>query len=148
MYFCISKTFESRILCRSSENVLRGNAKRKYDFQELRIFDDNFTQDKERAIKICKGIVDIGFNIKLALVNGIRADSVDEELAIWLKRAGLHYLMIGVEDGNKETFQKLIRESLDDISNAIKIFRKIGINVEATMVIGLPGATYKPQLTR
>ncbi|MFA6185730.1 MAG: radical SAM protein [Phycisphaerae bacterium] len=145
--FCISKTFWNRRFCaRSSENVLEEIrwAKEKYGFQELRIFDDNFTQDKERAIKICKGIVDIGFNIKLTLVNGIRADSVDEELAIWLKQAGLHYLMIGVEDGNKETFQKINKgETLDDISNAIKIFRNIGIKVEATMVIGLPGTTYK-----
>lgn len=144
--FCVSKTFWKRNLrARSPANVVAElrYAKDRYGFHELQIYDDNFTFDKERAIEICRAIVDEKLCVELSLMNGIRADSVDEELAEWLIRAGLKYLMIGVEDGNEATFNLLHKgETLDQITNAIQIFRKLGVCVEATMVIGLPETTF------
>ena len=144
--FCVSKTFWNRRLrARSPGNVLEElrDAKERHGFRELQIYDDNFTFNKERAIEICRAIADERLCDELSLMNGIRADSVDEELAQWLVRAGLKYLMIGVEDGNEDTFRLLQKgETHAQITNAVQIFKKLGIRVEATMVIGLPETTF------
>jgi hypothetical protein len=81
-----------------------------------------------------------GFEI--SLTGGIRADSVDEELAETIKRNNVSPVVVGVENGDPETFDYVCKgESLEDIENALKILRSHGIFTIATMVIGLMHTT-------
>lgn len=143
--FCVSKTFWKRSFrARDAASVvdeIRG-ARARYGSRSIRIYDDNFALDRTRALEICASLRHEGGD--LSLVNGVRADSVDDALVAALVEAGLDFTMLGVEDGNPETFEKIGKgETLGDIERAVAIFKRHGVRVEATMVIGLAGATFE-----
>jgi len=145
--FCVSKTFwRRRLRARSAAAVAAEveSAVERYGSQSIRIYDDNFALDRERAIAICKSLGRSAPGKAVSLVNGLRADSVDDALVAALVEAGLDFAMIGVEDGHPETFERIGKgETLQDIERAVGVFKRHGVRVEGTMVIGLEGSTYR-----
>ena len=55
--------------------------KNKYNIEEIWISDDNFTFSKKRTIDICKLILEKQLNIYFRLPNGIRIETIDNEVA-------------------------------------------------------------------
>lgn len=109
-----------------------------YGIRQLDILDDNFTFDKARANAILDGIIEIG-KFKINCQNGIRADRIDEQLAIKMKKAGVFRVGIGIESGNPLILEQLNKNlNLDDVINAINIFRKLRITTQGYFIIGLP----------
>lgn len=110
----------------------------KYGVRQLDILDDNFTFDKARAHKILDGIIEIG-NFKINCQNGIRADRIDNELAIKMKKAGVFRVGIGIESGNPEILKRLNKQlNLEDVTNAIRMLRNQRITTQGYFIIGLP----------
>ncbi|MCK4325977.1 radical SAM protein, partial [bacterium] len=97
-----------------------------------------------RAIDICKRKIERGVNVPYYLPDGIRADSVNEELAMLLRKSGCKGVSIGVEDANPLTYKYINKgEELEDVIRGIKILKKAGVPVRVSMIIGLPHTTYE-----
>ncbi len=138
--FCDKSVHGINFRPRSAESVINEIKwlRKKYGVHQLDILDDNFTFDKERAHKILDGIIDIG-RFKINCQNGIRADKIDNELVIKMKKAGVFRVGIGIESGNSEILKRLNKHlDLDDVSNAIQMFRKQRITTQGYFIIGLP----------
>jgi len=58
----------------------------KFGYNEIHIRDDNFSTDLKRAKEICGEILKRNLGLTWNLYNGIRADRIDEELLILLKK--------------------------------------------------------------
>lgn len=138
--FCDKSVHGTNFRPRSVESVINEIKwlHEKYGVRQLDILDDNFTFDKERAHKILDGIIEIG-KFKINCQNGIRADRIDNELAIKMKKAGVFRAGIGIESGNTAILKRLHKQlNLDDVSNAIKLLRKQRITTQGYFIIGLP----------
>jgi anaerobic magnesium-protoporphyrin IX monomethyl ester cyclase len=142
--YCSKKVFGRTYRMRSPENVCDEIEYliSKYGIKELQIIDDSFTLDKNRAIAVLKEIVRRNLDITWITPNGTRADTVDQELAYWMKKSGCHFVFFGVETGS-EKVMKNIRKTykLSQIEDAVKNCKKIGIGVGGFFMFGLPGET-------
>lgn len=131
---------------RSGKNILNEllYAKKKYQSEEFKILDDNFTLLMDRAKDICKQFIDEKLGMKWTCPNGIRADRLDEELCRLMKEAGCYSMSIGVESGDPEVFDKIKKgEKLEDVERGIRLAQQAGIKVHGFFIIGLVGSTYE-----
>lgn len=114
----------------------------KYGTKEIEMYDEQFLIDRERVIKICKGIIRRGF--KPSWIAMGRVDLVDEELLTYLRKAGCYRIDYGVEHANEEIL-KTIRKGVtqEQIREAFRMSKKVGIGTGALMIIGMPGETWQ-----
>lgn len=113
----------------------------KYKIQHFDIEDDNFTLNKERAKKICDKIIEKGWKIEWSTPNGIRADTVDEELIIKMKQSGCIRTIVAPESGSQWVVNNLMhkRLNLKKVKKVVSWCRKYKLPVDAFFLIGMPG---------
>lgn len=144
--FCAIHLIEGRhYRARSAEHVLDEMEMlvRKHGVREIQFLDSNCIQDKARMIAICKGILDRKLDIAWSCPNGVKAGSLDEQLAGWMGKSGCHFVFLGIESGSPK-IQKSIRKGLNLNHLPVKIsyLKKHGINVGGFFMLGFPGETY------
>ncbi len=130
---------------RSPENVVDEIEKlvKDYKIEELDFEDDNLTLNRERIARICDLIVERGIKIEWNASNGVRADTLDEELLRKMKESGCRWLYVAPESGNQEIVNKVVGKNLDlkKVEEAVKLCKKVGLDVGCFFVMGLPGET-------
>jgi radical SAM superfamily enzyme YgiQ (UPF0313 family) len=143
--FCASSDFWHRTWrMRSAENVLDEIIENVVNegYKSFMFEDDNFTMDKDRAIQICNGLVDIG---GLSWQCASRAETlVDDELCFNLKRAGCHTVWLGVESLSQDSLDRCSkRTTIDKMIAGISVAHKRGLKTLSQFIVGLPGDTRK-----
>jgi magnesium-protoporphyrin IX monomethyl ester (oxidative) cyclase len=115
----------------------------KYGVKEIHFEDDNLTLDKNRMHDICDEILRRGLDIRWATPNGVHINTLDEALLRKMKRAGCYSLFLGIESGNQNVLNQLIKKgiSLERVSEIVRCIRRVGINVNGFFVLGFPGET-------
>ena len=142
-YHCIycHNIFGKAFRARSPESVMAEieTLINRYNIRDFEILDDCFNFDLPRAKRICDLIVEKRLNVKLALVNGVRGDIMDEELIYKLKKAGTYLIMYGVETASP-CLQKFIKKylNLDKIKQMISITAQLGISTHGYFMLGFP----------
>jgi anaerobic magnesium-protoporphyrin IX monomethyl ester cyclase len=113
-----------------------------YGAKIIRFQDENFTQDKDRAIAICKEIIKRKINVEWTAET--RANQADEELFRWMKRAGCRSTSIGVETGSPRLL-KVIKKGITiaQVVNAFKLAHKCGLPPCLMLFVGTPGESRK-----
>jgi anaerobic magnesium-protoporphyrin IX monomethyl ester cyclase len=141
--FCDKSVFGSRWRARSPEKVLdeMETVVKDLGIRSMILYDDLFTLDKERAIAVCRGILERGLKISWKCEG--RVDRVDEELLSWLKKAGCRLIAYGVESGNQHGLDYL-QKGIDraQIRQAFALTRKAGIRPMAYFILGIPVETF------
>jgi anaerobic magnesium-protoporphyrin IX monomethyl ester cyclase len=131
---------------RTPANIIKElkTVKEKYNISFFSIVDDNFTLDKERVKVFCKLLLETNLNLKWSCPNGIRADRVDAEMAVLMKKAGCEEVSVGIESGEPKVFDQIKKgEALEDIKKAVKILQEAGIKVTGFFIVGLPNDSIK-----
>ena len=144
--FCsIHQTMGYKWRAHSTEYVLNHIKfiKEKFAVTHLHFEDDNLTLDRERFKKIIDGLIKLGAAITWDTPNGVRADTLDEEVLKRCKTSGCVYIIMGVESGDRQVLDNIIgkRLSLKKVEEVSRICSKIKLNLEAFFVIGFPGET-------
>ncbi|OGX15648.1 MAG: hypothetical protein A2166_02640, partial [Omnitrophica WOR_2 bacterium RBG_13_41_10] len=143
--FCASpKLWERSIRYRSPENIVSEIVYlvKNFGVKEIHFEDDNLTLKKEHAEKICRLLIEAKLKISWAAPNGIRADTVTEELLDLMKKSGCYFLAFGIESGNQGILNKIRKKTkLETIEKAISIANKKGIVTQGFFIFGLPGET-------
>ena len=124
---------------RSSENVVDEveHVVEEYGVDEIYFDDDCLTLDKGRLIRICRGIIERGVDVKWMCQS--RVDNVDRELLSEMKKAGCHYIKYGVESGSQRVLDAMKKGIiLEDARRAFTLTRKVGIKTQAFFLFGLP----------
>jgi len=119
-----------------------------YNAKEILIRDDTFTLNRKRTIQLCNAIIRAGLHKKVRWDCITRANLIDYKLLTKMKEAGCWGMHFGVEGGSQKLIDSIKKDTtLDKISRAFRLCRKIGIETRAYMMLGLPDSTKEDDLT-
>jgi radical SAM superfamily enzyme YgiQ (UPF0313 family) len=136
--FCsVTPMFGRKMRFASIERVAEELESRRGQGNSVFFYDDNFTGSRSRAKALLEHLVrkDVFLPPWLAQVS-VRA-AQDKELLGLMQRTGCHTVFVGFESINPKTldlYEK--RQSIDDIRQAIRRFRKHKIHVHGMFVTG------------
>jgi anaerobic magnesium-protoporphyrin IX monomethyl ester cyclase len=102
--------------------------------------DDTFTADRARTIEFCRLLIERRAYVLWNCQS--RVNALDEELLVWMKRAGCECIQLGVESGSPRILNllgKLITP--EQIEHAAGLIRKVGINLSIYLITDVPGET-------
>jgi anaerobic magnesium-protoporphyrin IX monomethyl ester cyclase len=111
---------------------------------EIGVLDDSFNIDRQRVLDICDRLIAEGLNhVPWIMINGIRANLVDEELLGRMREAGCIRAAFGVESGNQRILDTVIHKqlTLDQVRAAFRAAKAVGMETIGFFIIGLPGET-------
>ncbi|HOY31904.1 MAG TPA: radical SAM protein [Bacteroidales bacterium] len=115
---------------------------KKYNVKWIAFIDDLFTYDRNRVIELCNFIIENNLDFKWSCLT--RADEIDEDLLVIMKKAGLYNVILGVESGNENVRQsenKII--PVDQYKNIIALSKRIGVKTLCSYILGHPNETLK-----
>jgi radical SAM superfamily enzyme YgiQ (UPF0313 family) len=139
-YCSASKFWRRAWRARSAENVLDEIEwlYRDYGVRAFLFFDDNFTVNKERAIKICQGILERNLHIKWVAESHV--SHINKELLSWMKKSGCYKIDFGIESGSQKILKTIKKgQTIEGIVEAFKLTYEVGIKSRAMLMIGNPG---------
>ncbi|MDD2753504.1 MAG: radical SAM protein [Candidatus Portnoybacteria bacterium] len=139
--FCDRPTMGRFFRARSAKNIVDEMAQCvKMGIEEIFIYDDTFTVDRQRVIAICDEIQRRG--LKFTWDIRARVNTVDEEVLTKLKAAGCERIHYGVEAGTEKILKVLNKGiHLDQALAVFRLTQKIGISTFAYFMIGAPEET-------
>jgi anaerobic magnesium-protoporphyrin IX monomethyl ester cyclase len=112
----------------------------KYGIKNFFFSADTFTWDKQWVINLCEEI--ITRDIKIRWGANSRVDTLDEDKATWMKRAGCYVIGFGAESASQFMLDKIGKDiTVGQIENAIRLCKEYGIESFLVFVIGLPWET-------
>ena len=140
---CISFVlWQQKLRYRSVENVIAEMEEciNKYGIREFNILDDTFTLKKDRLIKICQNIIDK--RLKIYWVCFSRVNTIDEEMAEIMYRAGCRKISFGLESGSQKVLDLMQKNATVEMGRrAVKIIRKYKIQAHGSFMFGNIGET-------
>lgn len=150
-HFCtIRKVMGQTIRYRSLVNVLQeieywiNQGIGEFDFE-----DDNLLYNPLRAKQLWQSII-IQFGkrqLKLSAMNGIAADTLDEELLELMYLAGFEWLNVPLVSGNPNMLKRLARnQSSEYFFQIVQLAAKYQLKVVAYLIVGLPQDTIEKMI--
>lgn len=126
---------------RSVKSIINeiSEVKNKYNIKRIFFYDDIFSINKKWLLEFC----DEYKNIKIPFTAGLRINNTDEEIVSNLKNAGCERVLFGIECGNEELRNLLLKRNISDeqIISVTKLLRKYKIFPASFNIIGLPDET-------
>jgi anaerobic magnesium-protoporphyrin IX monomethyl ester cyclase len=112
----------------------------KYGVEQVTFYDDAFSVDRNRVIKICEELK--ARNLNMIWDCGTRVDMVDRELMKTMHDAGCFAVWLGVESGSEAILGAMNKRiKLDQTRKAYKTAHEVGLMTIANVVLGFPGET-------
>lgn len=143
--FCSQSVMAEKWRARSPENVVQEWAHLVHDLgaQEIGVLDDSANINRKRLHELADLLIKEKLNhVPWILINGIRANLADEDLLRHMKEAGLKRLAFGVETGDEDILESIDkRVTHEQIKQAFKNAKKVGLETVGFFIIGLPGDT-------
>ena len=141
--FCsVNRFFNGRWAFRSPRNVVDELEALVDSFGVRHVYfsDDLFTLRPERAIGICREILDR--RLDLVWMAETRVDCVDGELLGWMRRAGCYRVYYGVESGSPKILQAINKRfTVRQVADAFEMTHRAGIEPCCFLMVGNPGET-------
>jgi len=150
-YSCIfcsgRRMFGPKVRFRNSGLVVDEIENLQHDFgiQKINIVDDTFTLNHHHTRAVCEEI--LRRNLKIEWSVFARVDSITEDLAQLMNRAGCEWMLFGVESADEDIL-KTIKKGItpDDVRRGVKIATEAGIKVFNSFIFGLPGESWDTAL--
>jgi len=112
----------------------------KYGVDQVTFYDDAFTVNRERVVKICEELH--ARKLDMTWDCGTRVDMVDRELLKMMRGAGCIAVWLGVESGSQAMLGAMNKSiKLDQTRLAYKTAHEVGLMTIANTVLGFPGET-------
>ncbi|NQU77398.1 radical SAM protein [Candidatus Falkowbacteria bacterium] len=136
--FCDRPHMGHRFRARSAKSVVNEMAEcKKMGIDEILIYDDTFTVQKQRVLDICEEI--LKRNLKIIWDVRSRVDTVDEEMLARMSQAGCKRIHFGVEAGSEKILKNLKKGiTIDQAKQAFALAKKYKIETLAYFMIGSP----------
>lgn len=144
--FCSQSVMAEKWRARSPENVVAEwrHLVEDWGAEEIGILDDSANIDRKRLYRLSELLIQEGLHKKAQwiMINGIRANIADVELLGKMKEAGCKRVAFGVETGDEEILDSIDkRVTHEQIRQAFKNAKKVGLETVGFFIIGLPGDT-------
>ena len=141
--FCSSPRFWGKSLrFRSPRNMVDEirTIRDRYGLIYFSIRDDTFTADRTRVIEFCRLLLEERLFILWNCQS--RVSAVDEEMLLWMRRAGCDCIQYGVESGSPALLKTLgKRTTPEQAVQAAELTRRVGIRLSIYLITGMPGET-------
>ena len=141
--FCAGSVVSGKkIRRRSIDSVLAEIKKLKYDFgiREFHIVDDNFTMDASYAKDFMRRLKALDLGMTWAVPNGVRMDTLDEEMLRLMKETGLYLISLGIESGSDRVLASMRKGTTTSrIRRYVKMIKDAGIDMAGFFILGYPG---------
>ena len=112
----------------------------RYGVDQVTFYDDAFSVDRNRVVKICEELQARKLHIKWDC--GTRVDMIDRELMKTMRNAGCFAVWLGVESGSEAILGAMNKRiKLDQTRLAYKTAHQLGLMTIANVVLGFPGET-------
>lgn len=116
----------------------------RFGVREIHIEDDNFTFSKSYVISFCKEIKQKFPDLTWTCPNGVRIDTLDEEMLKAMKDSGCYALSLGIESGNNDTLKAMKKSlTIEKIREKINMIKQFDIDINAFFILGFIGETKK-----
>lgn len=113
---------------------------RRFGIREFLFHGDTFTINKRWLLRLCEEIEASGLSIRWGCNS--RVDTIDEERAAALRRAGCWVVAFGIESGSQELLDRMKKgQTLGQAERAVAICKRHGLRTHAFYVIGMPWET-------
>ena len=109
--------------------------------QHIRISDEMFFLNQRYFEPLLEGLVSRGLDLKMWSYT--RIDTVREKYLDLFKTAGINWLALGIEAGNREVRREVSKGTfqMEDISSVVNLVQKHDIGVAANYIFGFPDDT-------
>lgn len=112
---------------------------KKFGAREIHFWDDNFTLNPERVKNFCEAIIRKGWNLRMTLPNGIRADINDSEMFKLMRKAGFYYVNLAVESADQTVIDTLGKKlDLEKVNDTLKTLDSYGFRIGLLFMMGMP----------
>lgn len=111
--------------------------------KNIKIADELFVLNPNHFMKICDLIIDRGYDFNIWAYS--RIDTCKPEYLEKLKKAGVNWLGLGIENPNNDIREEIHKGGFQDTSvvGQIKMIQDHNINVGGNYIFGLPHDTYE-----
>jgi radical SAM superfamily enzyme YgiQ (UPF0313 family) len=111
--------------------------------QHIRISDEMFFLNQRYFEPLLEGLVNRGLDLKMWSYT--RIDTVREKYLDLFKKAGINWLALGIEAGNREVRREVSKGTfqMDDISSVVKLVQQHDIGVAANYIFGFPDDNFE-----
>jgi anaerobic magnesium-protoporphyrin IX monomethyl ester cyclase len=119
---------------------------KQYKFKSVYFDDDTFNVGKQRVLEICREINQRNNQQRLNVPWAImaRADIMDEEILVNLKKANLYSIKYGIESASQHILDKSKKNlNIEKAVEMVTLTKQMGIKVHLTFMFGLNGETKK-----
>ncbi len=117
----------------------------KYGIDQVTFYDDAFSVDRNRVVKICEELH--SRHLRLKWDCGTRVDMVDRELLKTMHHAGCFAVWLGVESGSETILGAMNKKiKIGQTKIAYKTANQVGLMTIANVVLGFPGETEQTAL--
>ncbi|MHA1343856.1 MAG: B12-binding domain-containing radical SAM protein, partial [Promethearchaeota archaeon] len=144
-YFCaVPYLWSKKFRRRSTKNVVdeMEYLVNTFGIKEIHIEDDSFTLNKAHVMSICKEVISRNLRIAWSLPNGIRVDTIDEEIVAIMKESGCYQVGLGIESSNEDVLRKVNKNIMvEKVKRAVRLIKKYNIEIRGFFMIGIPGET-------
>jgi radical SAM superfamily enzyme YgiQ (UPF0313 family) len=109
--------------------------------EHIRISDEMFFLNQRYFEPLLKGLVERDLNLQMWSYT--RIDTVRERYLELFKSAGIEWLAVGIEAGNREVRREVSKGTfqLEDVSSVVKLIQQHDIGVAANYIFGFPDDT-------
>jgi anaerobic magnesium-protoporphyrin IX monomethyl ester cyclase len=123
---------------RSPENVVNeiGLLVEKYNIKNLKIADELFVYDENHYMKIVNMLIERKYDLNIWCWS--RVDSVKIENLDKMKKAGINWLVYGIESADFNVRREIGKPIRPNVEEIVKVTRNHGISVVANYIFGLP----------
>lgn len=139
-FFCLATPVSgAKVRYRSVDNIICEIKEciSKYRIKNFVFWSDLFTSNHNFIKEFCEKI--ISENLNIIWGSNSRADTLNEDILILMKKAGCNLMSLGIESGSQEILDKIGKKiTKEQAKNAVKMCKKHNIKVFAYFVIGLP----------
>lgn len=118
------------------------NLVKNYGIREIHIEDDNLTSAKKFTREFCQLLIDKNLGITWTCPNGMRMDTLDDELVVLMKKSGLYAVSVAIETASDKTRADMAKDlKTETIKEKVAMLRRHGLEIIAFFIIGYPGET-------
>jgi radical SAM superfamily enzyme YgiQ (UPF0313 family) len=102
--------------------------------------DDNFTDDRERALQIARSLKKARFDVPWGCLS--RIEDISPSLATEMANAGCRWIHFGIEHGTEEVRRSIGKFFTNEQAiKTIEMVKSLGIRVRTSWILDLPTAT-------
>ena len=113
---------------------------RSSDVRYFEFTDNTFTTDRDRALRFCQAMLAAGSRMTWSCDS--RANLLDRELLLAMRRAGCKKISIGVETASEAARWRMNKKITNSqIRRTFRLCRELGLETTANFIFGLPSET-------